>query len=274
MTISTAQWPPGIQRLLHEAQTDAADRLAGRPMERAVVLSQVTGLQFATQSFPMYFTGAFESKMVLIHLNPKLSDRLVNVNYPDFETYLDAHRRFGYHHWEQDPKYRSAFDHKQVRFLRPFEIIDFLPDSNPNHRRVNAARALDHKLQLELIPYATQTFTGRDFNSEVLAPHFQRVLGAIAAYPREYVIFCGAVFDQLLSKSDLVIAREDFSFSIPTTKGTSVSKYRFSNVRFQYGDQLIHSGIAQSFATQGMPMPAYGAMCQKLYGHSSEECAT
>lgn len=232
-----------------------------------MALSKETGLDFAGRSFPMYFTGAFESRFVMVHLNPKLSDRLSKVTYPDFDTYLDAHRRFGYHHWEQDSKYRSAFDHKQLRFLRPFGVIDFVPDTVLLHDRVNPARALDHKLQLELIPYATPTFSDRDFNSEVLAPHFERVLGAIAAYPRDYVIFCGAVFDRLLSRSGLVVAREDHRFQLPTIKGISVSEYRFSNVTFRYGDSTIHAGIAQSFATQGIPMPAYGAMCHELYGH-------
>ena len=69
-----------------------------------------------------------------------------------------------------------------------------------------------------------------------------------------------------LRHGDLVDAPEDHHFTLPTTKGTSVSEYRFSNVTFHYGDSTIHAGIAQSFATQGIPMPAYGAMCHKLYG--------
>jgi len=265
VTVNPVRWPPGIQRVLDEARTDVDDRLVGLPVRRAVALSEDTGLDFSVDSFPMYFTGAFDSKFVLMHLNPKLSDHLAHVTYPDFETYLDAHRRFGYHHWEQDPKYRSAFDQKQVRFLRPFGAIDFVSDSYPGHNRVNAARALDHKLQLELIPYATPAFSNRDFRSETLAPHFQRVLDAIAAYPRDYVIFCGAVFDRLLNASNLVIDRQDHHFLLPTTKGTSISEYRFSNVKFRWGDETIHSGVAQSFARQGIPMAAYGAMCQRLY---------
>jgi hypothetical protein len=265
MTVGMEKWPPGIRRLLDEARTDADDRLAGRPVRRAMELSARTGLNFAELSFPMYFTGAFESKMALVHLNPKLSEQLTNAAYSDFEEYLDAHRRFGYHHWEQDPKYRSAFDQKQVRFLRPFRTIDFVPETNTKHNRLNPARALDHKFQLELIPYATPSFSNGDFTSDILAPHFQRVLGAIAAYPRDYVIFCGAVFDRLLSRSNFEIARNDHRFSLPTTKGTSASEYRFSNVTFRFGGSTIHAGIAQSFAKQGIPMAAYGEMCHNLY---------
>jgi hypothetical protein len=213
----------------------------------------------------MYFTGAFESKMVLVHLNGKLSEQLTRGTYPDFDTYVDAHRRFGYHHWEQDLNYHSPFDQKQVRFLRPFGTIDFLPDSDPAHVRTNTALALDCKLQLELIPYASPAFVHSDFSSEILAPHFQRVLSAIAAYPRNYVIFCGAVFDRLLKEFEVKSSRENFNFVLPTTKGVSVSQYRFSNVMFRLGDSTIHAGIAQSFAKQGIPMDAYGAKCHELY---------
>ncbi len=265
MTVSSATWPPGIEQLLDEARADVDDRFADRPVRRAAALSQMTGLDFAEYSFPMYFTGDFASRLVLVHLNPKLSDRLTQVTYSDFAAYIDAHRRFGYHHWELDPTYRSAFDHKQVRFLRAFGAIDFVADSVPGHARANVVRALDKKLQLELIPYASPTFSYRDFTSEMLAPHFDRVLGAVAAYPRDFIIFCGVVFDRLLTISDLVIARRDHRFHLPTTKGVSVGEYRFSNVTIRYGASTIQVGITPSFATQGIPMTAYGEKCHELY---------
>ncbi len=98
-----------------------------------------------------------------------------------------------------------------------------------------------------------------------MAPHFERVLGVIAAYPRNYVIFCGVVFDRLLSVGDLVTAREDHRFHLPTAAGISVNEYRFSTVTIRYRGSLIHAGIAQSFAIQGIPMSAYGAKCHELY---------
>lgn len=126
----------------------------------------------------MYFTGRFDAALVLIHLNPKLSERTAVLD-ADFDTYVDRHRRFGYYHWEKDPTYSSQFDHKQVRFLRPFEIIDFLDGDAANVRRRNAALALDEKLQLELVPYASPTFRTQRFAADLLRPHFERVLGAV-----------------------------------------------------------------------------------------------
>lgn len=261
-------WPVGVVRLLNESRTDVNELLASGRIHRASELAKRTGVPFDSSYFPMYFTGTFESKLVLVHLNPKLSSQLGGPLYANFDAYFNAHRRFGYHHWEMDPSYRSAFDHKQVRFLRPFGAIDFHPETEPGHARANAALAIDKKLQLELIPYASPGFAARDFSIELLQPHFERVLGTIAAFPRDYVIFCGAVFDDLLKLSGRETFRLDHEFPLVTKQGLSKNEYRFSNVAFSYEGVTLRAGIARSFAIQGIPMPAYGAKCHELYGQS------
>jgi len=59
---------------------------------------------------------------------------------------------------------------------------------------------VDNKLQLELVPYGSDTFSTRGFTPKVLAPHLGRVLSTIVTVPRRYVLFCGAVFKPLLSR--------------------------------------------------------------------------
>jgi hypothetical protein len=258
-------WPVGVIRLLNDARADVNELLAHGRIDRASELAQRTGVQFNSSYFPMYFTGAFESPFVLVHLNPKLNERLSGPRYADFDAYYDAHRCFGYHHWGSDPSYRSAFDHKQVRFLRPFGAIDFRPESEPGHQRANAALAIDQKLQLELIPYASPGFAARDFSIDLLQPHFERVLGAIAAFQRDYIVFCGAVFDDLLTRSGRLTDRRDHRFHLATKQGMSKSQYRFSNVAFRHEGATLRAGIAQSFATQGIPMSAYGSRCHEFY---------
>jgi hypothetical protein len=265
MDSDVQNWPVGVERLLNEARTDVNELLVNGRIDRASELAQHTGVPFESSYFPMYFTGAFESKLVLVHLNPKLSPQLGGPLYANFDAYYDQHRRFGYHHWEVDPTYRSAFDHKQVRFLRPFRSIDFYEETDRKHQRANAALACDQKLQLELIPYASPGFAARDFPMDLLQPHFERVLGTIAAFPRDYIIFCGAVFDDLLKLSGRETFRLDHHFLLTTEQGTSKNEYRFSNVAFSYESASIRSGIARSFAIQGIPMSAYGFKCHELY---------
>ena len=259
-------WPAGIVRLLEEAFTDVEEVLDHRPVSHAVQLKKVTGLPFQTMQFPMYFTGAFESPLVVVHLNPKFSTRLNNPGFSSFADYYDHHRRFGHYHWEKDKTYRSQFDHKQVRFLRPFGVIPFVNESELGGDRINAALVCDRKLQLELVPYASPDFPAHKLPAEELDRHFERVLGVIAAFPRQYVLFCGAMFDDLLDRSGRRTSYEPHLFHLETKAGTSKGQYRFSNVVIRFGEGSITAGVARSFATQGLPMRAYGAKCHELYG--------
>jgi hypothetical protein len=261
-----SDWPTGITRLLNETRTDVEQLLNQGRIQRAIDMSRATGLTFDAGFNPMYFTGAFESPFVLVHLNPKLSEQLAKCRYRDFDDYCAKHRNFGLLHWGANPAYSSPFDLKQVRFIRPFNAICFLPESEAGHKRANAAMAIDEKLQLELIPYASQSFDTAKFSMAVLKPHFGRVLDAISAYPRKYVLFCGAVFDDLIEKSGLLTSRTDHRFHLPTKSGQSKNEYQYSNVEFSLAGVNIRAGIARSFATQGLPMDAYGAVCSELYG--------
>jgi hypothetical protein len=257
--------PPSVSHLIEEARADFDELLVNGRLSRAAQLMERTGVEFDPTYCPMYFTGAFEARVVLIHLNPKLSARLGGARYTDFEAYLDAHRRFGYHHWGSDPNYRSAFDQKQVRFLRPFSVIDFVPETDRASKRNNAALAIDAKLQLELVPYGSPTFPTQLFAADLLRPHFDRVLGVVLAYPRNYVLFCGAVFDDLLDRAGVVVSRDEHRFRLATRAGTSRNEYRFSNVVIDHRGHRIHAGVARSFAVQGLPMSDYGRKCHELY---------
>lgn len=263
-------WPPGVTRLLDQAKLDVDEILAGKEVRGAVELTANTGLPFQTRQFPMYFTGDFSAQLVLVHLNPKFSTQMDKPGYCDFDEYLDGHRRFGHLHWEMDPTYKSQFDQKQVRFLRPFGAIDFLDDADPRHTRTNPARVIDQKLQLELVPYASPDFPAHRFSLDDLRPHFERVLGVISAFPRRYVLFCGAVFDELLERSDLNVTRESHKFHLPIKSGeNSKGEYHFSNVALPYRGTVLHAGVARSFATQGLPMRAYGIKCHELYANTN-----
>jgi hypothetical protein len=265
----TAPVPAGVTALLAECRSDVEELIATGRIGQAAELAERTGVDFDPTSFPMYFTGAFDSRLVLVHLNPKLSPRLRGARFADFDAYFDAHRRFGFHHWGRDPTYRSAFDHKQVRFLRPFGTIDFEPDTGDASRRRNAQRAIDRKLQMELVPYPSPTFPTQRFTGELLKAHFGRVLGVVASYDRDFVLFCGAVFDELLDRSGRLVSRREHRFRLPTANGISKSDYRFSSVVLDHESGPIRAGVARSFATQGLPMSAYGERCHALYGDDS-----
>lgn len=249
--------------MLDECRADVVELISTGCITRAADLAEKTAVDLDPTCFPMYFTGAFEARLVLVHLNPKLSLRLAGPRFEGFEDYFDAHRRFGHHHWGLDPAYRSAFDHKQVRFLRPFGVIDFLPGEDAASKRRNAELAIDAKLQMELVPYPSPTFPTQRFGGELLREHFDRVLSVVAAYERDYVLFCGAVFDDLLDRSGLVASRHDHRFRLPTKNGISKGEYQFSNVVLHHegnraggGGTLVRNpGLADGRLWRSVPPP-------------------
>jgi hypothetical protein len=48
---------------------------------------------------------------------------------------------------------RSPIDHRKMRFLRAFGVINFLPDDAPDARYAKVGLAVNAKLQLEINPY-------------------------------------------------------------------------------------------------------------------------
>jgi hypothetical protein len=254
-----------LEAFREAVRQDVEEFLATGRMHRAAELSAATGQHLNHNEYPLFFVGDPAARLVLVHLNPKQPDNFA-VAYqgqhwlPTFDAYWEHHRHFGARvYGPSSPRtHRSPFDHKQIRFLRPFGVINFGGDV-----WANLERAIDQKLQLELVPYGSAAFEAGKFPPEVLRPHWERVLGLIASYPRDYVLFCGAVFEPLVREHVV----EAFEFSLAKKDGSATrQKARFSRLRFEWGGQTISAGLAHSFARQGIPMDDYGQQCAALYG--------
>lgn len=244
--------------------SDLRDR--GR-MRGAETLSRASGHHFNAATLPQYFTGDLASPVVLVHLNPKQKDAPDGVfrgQVPSLEQHLDDHQFFGRHKYgPRSPRtHRSPFDHKQIRFLRPFDAIDFLPESAPDARYGNLERVIDAKAQLEVVPYGSDNFDVPGRAASALAPHFARLLDVIADAERRFILFCGTVFDTLLDP--FVVQRHVFRLTKNDGSETA-GRYRFANVELPYDGRTLRAGIASSFAQQGIPMAAYGAECAARY---------
>lgn len=172
-------------------------------------------------------------------------------------SYFDAFRYFGAHSYGPGStgEHKSQFDYKQVRFLRPVEVIDFTEGKTLADRRENLRRVIDDKLQLELVPYGSSDFSGRRFPSQLLRPHFERVMGVIAAHPRQYVIFCGSIFAKLLPSGAV---GDEHAFDLTKKDGSEArQRSRFANLRIPWRGHTIAAGLAHSWAKKGIPMDAY-----------------
>lgn len=246
------------------------DDLRNGSMEKAVELSAQTRQHFNATTLPMYFTGAPDARLILIHLNPKQPNIYAPIpnaqlSVPTFEQYWSNHKTFGNQMYgSSSPRtHKSPFDHKQIRFLRPFGTIPFVHEHTADDRFKNLELALDQKLQLELIPYGSATFNSAGFTPAILQPHMERILAVVAASPRDYVLFCGQVFELFLR--DFITTTHRFKLVKKDGQPTQ-NEARFSNLEVEYQGQAIRAGLAHSFAQQGIPMTAYAQRCKEMYG--------
>lgn len=259
--------------LLEEMDREIAEFARTRRLEGALRLSEASGQHFNHNEPPLYFTGDLDSDLVLIHLNPKAPSANAAATFQgplpfrSLAEYLGLKTRFGaLTYGPQAPRtHRSPFDHKQVRFLRPFGVIDFVEESTRDDRFLNLELVCDRKLQLELIPYPSPTFSVRGMTSALLGPHLDRIMRVISARQRRYVIFCGNVFAPYLRGSIL----EDHRFTLIKRDGLPERMTsRFATLMLQHEAKPVRAGLAYSFARQGIPMEAYGSAVYERYGRT------
>jgi hypothetical protein len=255
--------------LLSEMRSDVEEFLATGNIRRARELTAATGQRFDADRLPQFFTGDLDGPVVLVHLNPKQAKvRRPPPAWQDtvqtLEDYLEWYRHFGERMYGRcSPRtHQSPFDLKQIRFLQPLRVIDFVEERSCDDRFTNLERVIDYKLQLELVPYGSVSFSTHGFTPEVLAPHLNRILSTIAVVPRRYVLFCGAVFRPLLKK--YVTRRHQFH--LRKNDGTlERQSSSFANLLLPYQGGSIRAGLAQTWPRQGIPMAAYAEEVQSRY---------
>lgn len=260
--------PVAIESYFSEIRADVDELHATRQLSKARDLSSRSSTPFNHNTYPMFFTGDLSSRLVLVHPNPQQRESDTTTyeggfEFEDFNDYLTRHRRFGHYRWELSVELPSPIDHKEMRFLRHWGVIDFLDAKTSDEKRTNAARAIDQKLQIELIPYGSPRFPPGCLPPDVLAPYYERLMRVITAYPRDYVILCGSVFETLFAP--YIVEREDHSFRLPTSTGVSRVEYRFANLVLAAEGGSVAVGIAPHYASPGIPMDAYGQTCHERY---------
>jgi hypothetical protein len=261
-------------RLLTDLHNDVEEFLATGRMEAAVEMSRATGQHFNHNEWPLFFTGDLDASFVLVHLNPKQADnyeeRAANPRerFASWEENWDFCRHYGAITYgrEGDRKWRSRFDQKQIRFIRPFKVIEFADDGSPDAIWINLERVVDHKLQMELIPYGSDKFSTRGFAKSVLQPHYDRLMSVITAVPRKYVFFCGSVFEPILR--DYIV--KEHRFRLTKKDGTlDRATSRFANLLLPHEGRQISAGLAHSWPRQGIPMTSYAEECRDRYPMNS-----
>ena len=260
--------PTAIAAFLDEMRADVEELHATRQLSKARNLSAHSTARFNHNTYPVFFAGDLQSTLVLVHLNPRQRESDAaeyegDFDYEDFDDYLERHRRLGHYRWDLSQDHPSPVDHKEMRFLRHWGAIDFVDAETASEKRTNAARAIDQKLQLELIPYGSPKLAPGCLPPEAIAPFYERLMSVVSAYPRDYIILCGSIFESLFAP--YIAERDDHSFRLPTSTGVSRVEYRFANLALAFDGRVVPVAIAPNFGSPGVPMDAYGQRCHELY---------
>lgn len=249
-------------------QSDIEEFHLSRKISRAKELSELTGMHVNHNEYPSYFFGDPQAKFVLIHLNPKQQDNKSdkyegNLKFASFDEYFKFHRYYGKIHYGEhsDKTLKSPFDLKQIRFIKPFNVIEF---DDTDSKYVNLEKVMDNKLQLELLPFGSSKFETSLIKDDALKSYIEILLDTITSQERGYVIFCGKVFETVLK--NYIVSKKDYEFKLPKVDG-SIAKNNssFSKIIINFNGNEISAGIAKSFAQQGLNMSEYGKKCCQLY---------
>ena len=243
---------------------------------------------FATRALPGYYAGDRKAKTVMVMLNPGMDVDEANDNlmYDICKRSMkNAADIENYHQWcveygHIDRNRLDNFDLKQAFFLHKWKDTGIsLPNNlcvnskNDKDTLLNAKEAvLTQKLQMDLIPYASSSFSA--FNKKMLSltvPFVETLFDEIFSQDRNYVVFCSKKFEAVFKEYNKVhqgaidfVATE--SQIIPGSKINGSC----SIVLIHHQNKTVKALIANTFPNQALPnayhlMEKYGDFCYQQY---------
>ncbi|MEI6697248.1 MAG: hypothetical protein WCO13_14435 [Bacteroidota bacterium] len=233
--------------------------------EEAVLLNNKIGKPYFDTASPHFFTGDLKAELVLVHLNPKRSKDSFGCKnkYISFEHYLEHFVTFGKKSYgiASSRTHKSPFDHKQVRFLKPFDLLPF----RDGDKYYNLEIVVDKKLQIELVPFGSPDFNYSLIGTKNIKPFIERIINLLLSCERKYIIFCGKVFVELLQP--YILKQKIHTFKLNKINGNlTIDNFEVICVQIIYNEKTINAAIAPQFAKQGYPVFQYGEMIKNLYG--------
>ena len=260
-----------MEKLTKIMKSDFEEFHNNRRIERAKEFSKLTGMHVNHNEYPMYFFGDPEAKFVMVHLQPKQQDNKSELyegdfKFSNFDEYYNFYRYFG----KMPQRTQSSkFDLNQIRFLKPFNVIEFDNSADKSH---DLEKVIDEKLQLQLMPFGSSKFStslvkAASAENGLLNQYIEILLETINEQKRDYIIFCGKVFESVLK--DYIVSRKDYKFKLPKVDG-SVAKNSssFSKIILNFNGHKLPAGIAHSYHQQGLNMNEYGKKCCKIYNQA------
>lgn len=243
---------------------------------------------FATRALPGYYAGDRKAKTVLVMLNPGMDVDEANDNLKcDIckRSMKNAADIENYHKWcveygHIDRSRLDNFDLKQAFFLHKWKDTGIsLPNNlcvnskNDKDTLLNAKEAvLTQKLQIDLIPYASSSFSA--FNKKMLSltvPFVETLFDEIFSQDRNYVVFCSKKFEAVFKEYNKVHQGAiDFVATDSQIIPGSKINGSCSIVLIHHQNKTVKALIANTFPNQALPnayhlMEKYGDFCYQQY---------
>ncbi|MHC1702295.1 MAG: hypothetical protein AB9846_00175 [Tenuifilaceae bacterium] len=138
----------------------------------------------------------------------------------------------------------SIMDVKMYNYLKPFQIIRFDNTSINN----NIQNSNNQKFHVELLPNGSKEFSVNDLISNLSESKLfvDQILNGVLAYPRQYVVFVGNLFLDILSEYIVETDRFSFMLTSPNKVNQKITAY-FTRITINYKGRKLIAGIAESF---------------------------
>ena len=268
--------------------------------------------QLSTKGRPGYYTGDRKAKTVFVNLNPgvnaeKREKESENNEFKDFlsnqfvgginskedliKAAITMSNKFGeivYANTELTP---DPFDIKTAFFLKGWKDSDISLDINledtknkeaNNKVRIAWRNVIKQKLQLELIPYASQAFKSIPKKKMgAILPYVDVLFDEIFSEDRKYIIFASRIFVNIFkcynelsetgNKIDFIVPNHKFdkiSYVYGGETKTCAFKWSCGVVAINYHGERRKALIANTFPIRALSygyMEEYGKKCFELW---------
>lgn len=237
--------------------------------KKAYDMNQVIGEDYFDTVNPHFFTGNPESDIVLVMLNPKRDKNQYNApnTFATFEEYWNHYENFGRNVYgiKSARKSKEKFDLNQLLFFRNLDVIDFIEEKTNSDKFDNLEKAIDQKLQWELVPYGSPNFNFKHIGTYNLKYFLDKAIEVISMHERKYVFFCGAVFRELIWFENIK-CNKNHKFRLIKTNGTETRDYyEMISVELNNNNKKIKAAILPQYSRQGAPLETYAKKVKELY---------
>lgn len=197
-----------------------------------------------------------------------------NANYGDWDRWrmdnFDLKQAFFLRHWKNCG---VGLDDDNLKYIIEHQSSDKDEEKAEVHKRQleEKRKVLMEKRQLELVPYASRSFSSINKKKIYkIFPYVETLFHEIFSYDRTYVIFCSAKFEEVFQAYS---GDNNYPGTIVFRDYKKVDNFNGSEltvscrvIRINYGNKSIKAIIANTFPNQALPnaydlMAAYGEFC-------------